>query len=67
MKLDIIYAKVDEKWRNGGFFKGIEECHCAICNEPTKWIEPTWDVFICSSECYTDLWKKYKESINDIR
>lgn len=61
MKFDAIYKKVNNQWKNGGMFRGNEECQCVICNDPTKWIEPTFFVHTCSKECYTKLWQLYKE------
>jgi len=59
MKFDDKYKRVNYKWENGGIFKGLESCKCVICDEPTPWIEPVWDLNVCSDECYNIVWKKY--------
>ena len=61
MKYDDKYTRVNDKWENGGMFRGTEECACAICQEPTKWVEPSFQVHICSDGCYSAMCKEYRE------
>lgn len=60
-KFDNKYKRVNKEWKNGGMFQGKEEYACMMCWEPTKWVEPTFNVNICSDGCYNKLWKDYKE------
>ena len=57
------YKRIDDNWANGGMFRGKETCCCVICDEQTEWIEPTWLFNVCSDECYSTLWKTYKETM----
>lgn len=61
MKYSEKYNKVDEEWKMGGMFQSKEDSCCLICNEATPWIDPTFLVVICSDECYTSMWKTFKE------
>ena len=61
MKYDDRYTRVNDKWENGGMFRGKELCECGVCNEPTPWVEPTFSAHICSDECYSSMCKEYAE------
>ena len=64
MQYDDRYKKVNEDGTNGGMFRSSETGCCVVCQKPTLWIEPTWLLFICSDECYSELCKSYKDDLS---
>lgn len=60
MKFSEKYSVVNNEGRNGGMFKG-ELCKCGVCKDPTEWTDPTFNIYICSDECYKKLWVEYKK------
>jgi endogenous inhibitor of DNA gyrase (YacG/DUF329 family) len=56
---DILYPNAKHLQFYGNLLYTQEECKCAICQEPTKWIDNIFYLNLCSTECYRIFWRKY--------
>lgn len=64
-----IYPDVPEHFESREYpimVKFAEYHECEICHRPTRWIEISFEAYICSDECYDCIWKEYEDACREV-